>query len=185
MTSNRSSCGNESHANQPHNKGMKLTKPGELRSFAAYPRCYADWSGEAPSPDGLRSTPRYAAATSPAAPGPAPTASCRRSRRCSSRRWITPSSASSTSRLNVSAPTRGGRSSGVPQWPDLGVPRGVPLLASDLLRVMGDDEFEDGLCQIDSDESMVRRGWAPSACLIAGTLALDADRVVGGVHPIK
>ncbi len=24
------------------NKGMKLTKPGELRSFAAYPRCSAD-----------------------------------------------------------------------------------------------------------------------------------------------
>ncbi len=26
----------------PPNKGMKLTKPGELRSFAAYPRCSAD-----------------------------------------------------------------------------------------------------------------------------------------------
>ena len=24
------------------NKGMKLTKPGQLRSFAAYPRCSAD-----------------------------------------------------------------------------------------------------------------------------------------------
>ncbi len=24
------------------NKGMKLTKPGELRSFAAYPRCSTD-----------------------------------------------------------------------------------------------------------------------------------------------
>jgi signal peptidase I len=27
---------------RPHNKGMKLTKPGELRRFAAYPRCWAD-----------------------------------------------------------------------------------------------------------------------------------------------
>jgi hypothetical protein len=27
---------------RPSNKGMKLTKPGELRSFAAYPRCWAD-----------------------------------------------------------------------------------------------------------------------------------------------
>jgi hypothetical protein len=26
----------------PSNKGMKLTKPGQLRSFAAYPRCSAD-----------------------------------------------------------------------------------------------------------------------------------------------
>ena len=26
------------------NKGMKLTKPGELRSFAAYPRCSMDSS---------------------------------------------------------------------------------------------------------------------------------------------
>ena len=27
------------------NKGMKLTKPSQLRSFAAYPRCWADdWS---------------------------------------------------------------------------------------------------------------------------------------------
>ena len=26
----------------PPNKGMKLTKPGQLRSFAAYPRCSAD-----------------------------------------------------------------------------------------------------------------------------------------------
>ena len=26
----------------PPNKGMKLTKRGELRSFAAYPRCWAD-----------------------------------------------------------------------------------------------------------------------------------------------
>jgi hypothetical protein len=26
----------------PPNKGMKLTKPGRLRSFAAYPRCSAD-----------------------------------------------------------------------------------------------------------------------------------------------
>ncbi len=26
----------------PSNKGMKLTKPGELRSFAAYPRCSPD-----------------------------------------------------------------------------------------------------------------------------------------------
>jgi hypothetical protein len=24
------------------NKGMKLTKPGQLRSFAAYPQCWAD-----------------------------------------------------------------------------------------------------------------------------------------------
>src|SRR5512140_3519993 len=29
----------------PSNKGLKLTKPGELRSFAAYPRCSADLSG--------------------------------------------------------------------------------------------------------------------------------------------
>jgi hypothetical protein len=27
---------------RPPNKGMKLTKPGELRSFAAYPRCSTD-----------------------------------------------------------------------------------------------------------------------------------------------
>ncbi len=27
----------------PPNKGMKLTKPGELRSFAAYPRCSVDF----------------------------------------------------------------------------------------------------------------------------------------------
>ncbi len=27
------------------NKGMKLTKPGELRSFAAYPRCSTDHDG--------------------------------------------------------------------------------------------------------------------------------------------
>ena len=26
----------------PPNKGMKLTKPGQLRSFAAYPQCWAD-----------------------------------------------------------------------------------------------------------------------------------------------
>ncbi len=26
----------------PSNKGMKLTKPGQLRSFAAYPRCSPD-----------------------------------------------------------------------------------------------------------------------------------------------
>jgi hypothetical protein len=31
----------------PQNKGMKLTKPGELRSFAAYPRCSADNKGRA------------------------------------------------------------------------------------------------------------------------------------------
>jgi hypothetical protein len=24
------------------NKGMKLTKPGQLRAFAAYPQCWAD-----------------------------------------------------------------------------------------------------------------------------------------------
>ncbi len=30
------------------NKGMKLTKPGELRSFAAYPRCSADVSERKP-----------------------------------------------------------------------------------------------------------------------------------------
>ncbi len=30
----------------PQNKGMKLTKPGELRSFAAYPRCSADLARE-------------------------------------------------------------------------------------------------------------------------------------------
>ncbi len=29
---------------RPSNKGMKLTKPGELWSFAAYPRCWADLS---------------------------------------------------------------------------------------------------------------------------------------------
>ncbi len=29
----------------PQNKGMKLTKPGELRSFAAYPRCSTDVTG--------------------------------------------------------------------------------------------------------------------------------------------
>ena len=30
---------------EPPNKGMKLTKPGQLRSFAAYPGCWADhWS---------------------------------------------------------------------------------------------------------------------------------------------
>ena len=28
----------------PSNKGIKLTKAGELRSFAAYPRCWADLS---------------------------------------------------------------------------------------------------------------------------------------------
>ena len=27
---------------RPSNKGMKLTKPGQLRSFAAYPQCCAD-----------------------------------------------------------------------------------------------------------------------------------------------
>ena len=27
---------------EPQNKGMKLTKPCELRSFAAYPRCSTD-----------------------------------------------------------------------------------------------------------------------------------------------
>ncbi len=32
-----------------HNKGMKLTKPGQLRSFAAYPRCWAD-TGECERP---------------------------------------------------------------------------------------------------------------------------------------
>jgi len=30
---------------RPQNKGMKQTKPGELRSFAAYPRCSADVVG--------------------------------------------------------------------------------------------------------------------------------------------
>jgi len=29
------------------NKGMKQTKPGQLRSFAAYPRCWTDVAGEA------------------------------------------------------------------------------------------------------------------------------------------
>ena len=63
------------------------------------PRSPPPSGNRSPSPDGPRSTPRCAAATSPAAPGPAPTASCRRSRRCPSRRWITLSTASSTSRL--------------------------------------------------------------------------------------
>ena len=40
----------------PPNKGMKLTKPGELRSFAAYPRCWTDkkgdgWNGTDTSPE--------------------------------------------------------------------------------------------------------------------------------------
>ncbi len=26
---------------EPQNKEMKLPKPGQLRSFAAYPQCYA------------------------------------------------------------------------------------------------------------------------------------------------
>ncbi len=43
----------------PPNKGMKLTKPGELRSFAAYPRCSTD-VGRAPRcearEDGVRLT---------------------------------------------------------------------------------------------------------------------------------
>jgi hypothetical protein len=30
----------------PHNKEMKLTNPGQLRSFAAYPQCWADLIGE-------------------------------------------------------------------------------------------------------------------------------------------
>jgi hypothetical protein len=30
----------------PSNKGMKQTKPGQLRSFAAYPRCWTDLSQE-------------------------------------------------------------------------------------------------------------------------------------------
>jgi len=29
-------------SDEPPNKGMKQTTPGQLRSFAAYPRCYAD-----------------------------------------------------------------------------------------------------------------------------------------------
>ena len=29
---------------EPSNKGMKLTKLGQLRSFAAYPQCHADVS---------------------------------------------------------------------------------------------------------------------------------------------
>ena len=33
----------------PSNKGMKLTKPGQLRSFAAYPQCSLGyWEGDAP-----------------------------------------------------------------------------------------------------------------------------------------
>jgi len=29
-------------SDEPSNKGMKQTKPGQLRSFAAYPRCSMD-----------------------------------------------------------------------------------------------------------------------------------------------
>jgi hypothetical protein len=61
----------------------------------------------------------------------------------------------------------------------------VALLARHLSGVVGDGDLEDGLCQIDSDESMVRHGWAPSFAYQQATLALDADRVVGGVHPIR
>jgi hypothetical protein len=38
----------------------------------------------------------------------------------------------------------------------------VPLLSSHLPGVMGDGDFEDGLCRIDRDESIFRHGWAPS-----------------------
>jgi hypothetical protein len=38
----------------PSNKGMKLTKPGELRSFAAYPRCSTDVWDAAPKRLGER-----------------------------------------------------------------------------------------------------------------------------------
>jgi hypothetical protein len=37
---------------RPSNKGMKLTKPGELRSFAAYPRNVLDARGLLPVFDG-------------------------------------------------------------------------------------------------------------------------------------
>jgi len=32
----------------PPNKGMKLTKPGQLRSFAAYPQCSPSSRGGVP-----------------------------------------------------------------------------------------------------------------------------------------
>ena len=62
-----------------------------------------------------RSLPRSAAATSPAAPAPILAASCRRSRRCSSRRR-------NTTPTPPASPN--GRFSGVHQWPVLGVARG-------------------------------------------------------------
>ena len=37
----------------------------------------------------------------------------------------------------------------------------VPLLSGYLPGVVGDGDFEDGLCQIDRDESIFRHGWAP------------------------
>jgi hypothetical protein len=38
------------------NKGMKLTRPGQLRSLAAYSRCWADWSDMAGTVMGKRKT---------------------------------------------------------------------------------------------------------------------------------
>jgi len=40
----------------PPNKGMKLTKPGELRSFAAYPQCSADAASSHHADDGSQRT---------------------------------------------------------------------------------------------------------------------------------
>jgi hypothetical protein len=48
----------------------------------------------------------------------------------------------------------------------------VPLLSGHLPRVMGDGDLEDGLCQIDRDESIFRHGWAPSFAYQQATLAL-------------
>jgi len=44
---------------------------------------------------------------------------------------------------------------------------GVAVLPCNLSRVVGDGDLEDGLCQIDSDESMVRHGWVPSFAFTA------------------
>ena len=62
-------------------------QPGRPRP--AHRRSRPPSGTRSPSPGGRRSPPRSAAATSPVAPAPVPAASCRRSRRCSSRRWIT------------------------------------------------------------------------------------------------
>ncbi len=50
-------------AGVPPNKGMKLTKPGELRSFAAYPRCSTDRSGMQRRPGGSARRKRKLAAS--------------------------------------------------------------------------------------------------------------------------